>query len=144
MVTTRASDAIGKWHPPVLESTQATFRVCGQDLHNIPPGPVFAAISRRCAIVSMYVFSTGNERNARRASNGPRTGRDIMTQSRGLLLLFIVILTLPIWTLIENSHYAQGCNPQRSSHERFEERGWLYRLVWATQKAIASSAILYL
>ncbi len=50
-----------------------------------------------------------------------------MSQSRGLLLLFIVILTLPIWTLIENSQYAQGWNPQRSSHERFElSKPWFF------------------
>ncbi len=57
---------------------------------------------------------------ARRTSTRWQTGKEIMSQSRGLLLIFIVILTLPIWTLIENSLYAQGWKPQRSSHERFE------------------------
>ncbi len=50
-----------------------------------------------------------------------------MSQSRGLLMLFIVILTSPIWTLIKNSLYAQGWNPQRSSHETFElSKPWFF------------------
>ncbi len=77
-----------------------------------------------------------------------------MSQSRGLLLLTIAILTLPIWTLIKNSLHAQGWDPQRSSHERFEpSKTWLFSTFaipatledqqrlkkWATQLSLQKS-----
>ncbi len=91
---------------------------------------------------------------ARRTSTSWWTGRDIMSQSRGLLLHFIVILTLPIWTLIKNSLYAQGWNPQHLSHECFELRKpWFFQPLciqlrrktskgwkkWATQFSLQKS-----
>ncbi len=43
-----------------------------------------------------------------------------MSQSRGLLSLFIAILTSPTSIHIENSLYAQGWNPQTLLHEPLE------------------------